>query len=123
MVRRISGKLRWVRLGRPSELTIAEARERAREVLKRLDQGLTPVEPQPPPKDSVADVFDNWLRRHIEARGARQRRRIRRVVETLILPRWQERIFAAMVRNASHATDYFHLPSEQVVEIGRQISI
>jgi len=27
------------------------------------------------------------------------------------------------VRNASHVTDYFRLPSEQVVEIGRQISI
>jgi KUP system potassium uptake protein len=36
---------------------------------------------------------------------------------------WQERIFAAMVRNASHVTDYFRLPSEHVVEIGRQISI
>jgi KUP system potassium uptake protein len=39
------------------------------------------------------------------------------------LPHWQERIFAAMVRNASHVTDYFRLPTEQVVEIGRQISI
>jgi KUP system potassium uptake protein len=39
------------------------------------------------------------------------------------LPLWQEKIFAAMIRNASHVTDYFRLPSEQVVEIGRQISI
>jgi KUP system potassium uptake protein len=39
------------------------------------------------------------------------------------LPRWQEALFAAMVRNAAHVTDYFRLPSEQVVEIGRQISI
>jgi K+ transporter len=27
------------------------------------------------------------------------------------------------MRNASHVTDYFRLPTEQVVEIGRQISI
>jgi KUP system potassium uptake protein len=40
-----------------------------------------------------------------------------------VLPIWQEKLFAAMVRNASHVTDYFRLPSEQVVEIGRQISI
>ena len=40
-----------------------------------------------------------------------------------VLPVWQEKIFAGMVRNASHVTDYFQLPSEQVVEIGRQISI
>jgi KUP system potassium uptake protein len=39
------------------------------------------------------------------------------------MPRWQEAIFAAMMRNASHVTDYFRLPTEQVVEIGRQISI
>ena len=39
------------------------------------------------------------------------------------LPRWQEAIFAAMGRNSAHVTDYFRLPSQQVVEIGRQISI
>jgi len=39
------------------------------------------------------------------------------------LPRWQEAMFAAMERNASHLTDYFKLPVEQVVEIGRQIAI
>jgi KUP system potassium uptake protein len=39
------------------------------------------------------------------------------------LPHWQEMMFAAVLRNASHVTDYFRLPSEQVVEIGRQISI
>jgi KUP system potassium uptake protein len=39
------------------------------------------------------------------------------------LPLWQEALFAAMVRNASHVTDYFRLPSKQVVEIGRQVSI
>ena len=43
--------------------------------------------------------------------------------EGATLPVWQEEIFAAMVRNASHVTDYFRLPSRQVVEIGRQISI
>jgi KUP system potassium uptake protein len=39
------------------------------------------------------------------------------------LPRWQEEPFAFMERNASHVTDYFNLPSDQVVEIGRQIAI
>jgi KUP system potassium uptake protein len=39
------------------------------------------------------------------------------------LPAWQEALFAVMVRNAAHVTDYFRLPSEDVVEIGRQIAI
>jgi KUP system potassium uptake protein len=39
------------------------------------------------------------------------------------LPGWQERLFAAMERNAQHVSDFFSLPSDQVVEIGRQIAI
>ncbi len=39
------------------------------------------------------------------------------------LPAWQESIFAMMERNAAHVSDFFKLPHEQVVEIGRQISI
>ncbi|HTH34284.1 MAG TPA: potassium transporter Kup [Xanthobacteraceae bacterium] len=39
------------------------------------------------------------------------------------LPIWQEALYAALQRNAAHVTDYFRLPSRQVVEIGRQISI
>jgi KUP system potassium uptake protein len=39
------------------------------------------------------------------------------------LPAWQERFFALMERNAIHVSDFFSLPTDQVVEIGRQISI
>jgi KUP system potassium uptake protein len=40
-----------------------------------------------------------------------------------VLPRWMEALFALMQRNASHLTDYFRLPPECVVELGRQIAI
>jgi KUP system potassium uptake protein len=36
---------------------------------------------------------------------------------------WEEALFAAMVRNSSHVTDFFRLPRDGVVEIGRQIAI
>jgi KUP system potassium uptake protein len=39
------------------------------------------------------------------------------------LPEWQEGIFAVMERNAVHVSDFFSLPTDQVVEIGRQVSI
>jgi KUP system potassium uptake protein len=39
------------------------------------------------------------------------------------LPRWVEAMFALMQRNSAHLTDYFRLPLDAVVEIGRQISI
>jgi KUP system potassium uptake protein len=39
------------------------------------------------------------------------------------MPAWQERFFAVMERNAVHVSDFFSLPTDQVVEIGRQIAI
>ena len=39
------------------------------------------------------------------------------------LPRWVEALFAFMQRNSAHLTDYFKLPVESVVEIGREVSI
>ena len=39
------------------------------------------------------------------------------------LPRWVEALFAAMQRNSTHLSDYFKLPPDAVVEIGREIAI
>jgi len=39
------------------------------------------------------------------------------------LPHWEEAVFAMMERNAAHVTDFFSLPGDQVVEIGRLIAI
>jgi KUP system potassium uptake protein len=39
------------------------------------------------------------------------------------LPRWLEAMFAFMQRNSLHVTDYFRLPAETVVELGRAVAI
>jgi KUP system potassium uptake protein len=39
------------------------------------------------------------------------------------VPRWVERLFAFMQRNSVHVSDYFRLPPDHVVEIGREIAI
>jgi KUP system potassium uptake protein len=39
------------------------------------------------------------------------------------LPRWVEALFALMQRNSVHVSDYFKLPPDAVVEIGREISV
>jgi KUP system potassium uptake protein len=39
------------------------------------------------------------------------------------MPHWQEALFAAMERNAAHVSDFLKLPTESVVEIGRQVAI
>jgi len=39
------------------------------------------------------------------------------------VPRWLEALFAAMQRNSAHVSDYFKLPRDAVVEIGREVAI
>ena len=39
------------------------------------------------------------------------------------LAKWEETLFAAMERNAVHVSDFFSLPRDSVVEIGRQVAI
>ena len=39
------------------------------------------------------------------------------------LPEWAEILYAAMERNSAHVSDFFRLPPDQVVEIGRQVAI
>jgi KUP system potassium uptake protein len=39
------------------------------------------------------------------------------------LPAWQERLFAVMERNSVHVSDFFSLPQDRVVEIGRHVAI
>jgi KUP system potassium uptake protein len=39
------------------------------------------------------------------------------------MPIWLEKLYAAMQRNSVHVSDFFRLPPDQVVEIGRHVSI
>ena len=36
---------------------------------------------------------------------------------------WRERLFATMTRNAGSIVDYFHIPSNRVIELGTQVEI
>jgi KUP system potassium uptake protein len=39
------------------------------------------------------------------------------------LPLWIEAMFSVLLRNSARVTDYLHVPADQVVDIGRQVSI
>lgn len=39
------------------------------------------------------------------------------------LPRWMEAIFSFLLRNAMHMPDYLNVPRDQLIDLGRQISI
>lgn len=37
------------------------------------------------------------------------------------MPRWREKLFAALFRNSASASDFFHIPTNRVVELGSQV--
>ena len=45
------------------------------------------------------------------------------VTTTRGMPRWREKLFVVMARNAQPATAFFRLPTERVVELGVQVEL
>jgi KUP system potassium uptake protein len=39
------------------------------------------------------------------------------------MPRWQQSLFLVIARSASDATDFFHIPTGRVVEVGTQVTV
>jgi KUP system potassium uptake protein len=39
------------------------------------------------------------------------------------MPIWQDRLFIALAKGASDATDFFQIPTGRVVEIGTQVTV
>ena len=99
IARDVFHKQRWVRLGSIAELTIEDSREQARAALKRLKAGLTPFEPPPVKADTVADVVQMWLIRHVQARSLRSGDELQRVLERHVLPVWGDRAFVEIRRS------------------------
>jgi len=94
-------KQKWVKIGRIAEMKIEEARAAAREVIRRIEAGKTPFEPPPVEQDSVTDVCEGWLQRHVEGgkKGPlRTAREMRRIVRRYILPVWGKRKFVDIRR-------------------------
>jgi integrase len=83
-----TGKQVWTTIGDTNLLGIAEAREQARKAIKRVRAGLPAVEPK---AETFAEVAANWLKRHVEANGLRSRRQINRLLNSHVLPVWEDR--------------------------------
>lgn len=94
-----AGKQVWATLGGCDLLTIGEARERARAVILRIRAGLPAVEAPSPKASTVADVVENWLKRHVQANGLRSERELRRLLNRHVLPAWGSRPFLTIKRS------------------------
>jgi len=50
-------------------------------------------------------------------------RRTLKTSRTSGMPRWQDKLFVALSRQAANATDFFSIPSDRVVELGAQVKV
>ena len=87
----------WVTIGNCEVLKINEAREKAREIIKRIHDGLPPVD-RPKVPHSFRDVSEQWLKRHVQAKGLRSEGEVTRLLKAHVYPVWGEREFLSIRR-------------------------
>jgi integrase len=86
----------WTTIASTDVMPIEEARERAREMIKRVRAGLPATTPR---GETFGQVADSWLKRHVEANGLRTRREIVRLLDRHMLPPWRDREFVSIRRS------------------------
>jgi len=99
VARDLYGKQVWTTIGAADVLGVDEARDLAREAIKRVRQGLPAIEPPPARPDSFKAVAENWLKRHVAAKRFRSEYEIRRVLERYVYPHWGNRDFISIKRS------------------------
>jgi integrase len=90
------GKQIWTTIGPTDVFTIEQAREQAREAIKRVRAGLPAVEPK---AETFGAVAANWIKRHVEPNGLRSRKEIIRLLDRHVLPVWCDREFISIRRS------------------------
>jgi integrase len=96
VARNPDGKQIWTTVGSTDVMGIAESREQARIIIKRVRAGLPAVEPK---AESFGAVVDNWFKRHVEANALRSAREIGRLLDMHVLPTWRDREFITIRRS------------------------
>ena len=92
------GKQVWATIGSTDHYSIDEARENARDAIKRIKAGLDPFEPPPAKPDSFKAVAENYVERHVRANRLRSQAEIERILEQHVYPAWEDREFASIRR-------------------------
>lgn len=86
----------WALVGSCRLLTVAEARERARVIIKRVKEGLEPTEPA---TDTFGAVASEWIERHVRRKGLRAAPEYERLLDRYVLPEWRDREFVGIRRS------------------------
>ena len=100
------GKQIWREVGSYPEMSVAAAREKAREGLPRIKAGLDPFPPEAEPEkpETFNDVADSFIKRHVKKEGQgepalRSAGEIERQLDQFFRPKWGERLFAEIRRS------------------------
>jgi integrase len=91
-----NGKQVWSTIGDTNVVSIADAREQARSIIRRVNAGLPAVEPK---GETFAEVAANWMKRHVEGNGLRSSRELNRLLKFHVLPVWGDREFTSIRRS------------------------
>ena len=92
------GKQIWATIGGTNLWKIADSRDEARQVIKRIRGGLE-AKPTPVKHDCFADVAANWIARHVEKQKLISQPEIQRVLDKYILPTLGQRPFISIKRS------------------------
>ncbi len=95
----INGKQVWKTIGSADVMSLAEARKRARVAIQRIRDGLPAFEPPAPAPDSFKVVAENYLARHVRAKGLRTETEIARILRKYCYPVLQHREFESIRRS------------------------
>ncbi len=89
----------WATIGSTDHYSIDEAREKAREAIKRVKAGEPAFEPPPTKPDSFKAVAENYLKRHVQAKGLRSAPEITRILNKYVYPVLQDLEFESVRRS------------------------
>lgn len=92
------GKQIWATLGGTDLLSIDQAREDAKEAIKRIRAGL-PAMVERVKAETVSDVADRFLKRHVEKQKLRSQPEIKRLIEKHLKPALGKREFVGIRRS------------------------
>jgi len=92
------GKQKWATIGPCDVLSIKEARDKARAAIKRIKDG-KPAFDQPAKADTFQDVAEQWLKRHVGAKGLRSEGEVTRLLRAHVFAAWKGRAFLGIRRS------------------------
>jgi integrase len=90
------GKQIWTTFGPTDRMSIATARELARDAIKRVRAGLPAIEPK---AESFETVARQWLERHAQKNRLRSEKQITRLLQVHVFPFWKGRAFLGIKRS------------------------